>query len=215
MEDKGVQELCRKIAEDSRNQAEEILRKTEDKVSARLNEAREAAARAAAEILESADRDAEREVKRAVSKAQLESRKVELLGREALIAEVVRQVGARISKLRKEPVYADVLKRLILDGVMHLGEKDVELLVAKEDRKILTPAFMRQIGDELAQRGISEINLVISADTISETGVVVRARTGRVEIRNTLEAKINRLNRELRLLISKELFGEDPDSRKL
>lgn len=208
MEDKGVQELCRQIAEDSKAQAGEISRKAKEKASARLNEAREEAARASSEILEGAERDAERDMKRAISKAQLESRKIELLGNEALITEVVKRVVERISKLRGTPGYADILKSLILEGAAHLGEKDVELLVAKEDRTILTPAFIRQIGDELARRGIAGVSLTLSEGTIRETGVVVRSKTGKVEIRNTLEGRIARMIRELRALISKEIFGE-------
>lgn len=208
MEDKGVQDLCRQIAEDSKAQAAEIIRKAEEKVSARLNEARAAAARAAGEIVSGAERDAERDMKRAVSKAQLEARKAGLLGREALIAEVVKQVGERISRLRNTPGYADILKRLILDGAANLGERDVELVVAEEDRAMLTPDFMRQVGDELERRGIGGADLALSKDAIRETGVVVRSRTGKVEIRNTLESRIVRMNTELRLLISKEIFGD-------
>lgn len=209
MEEKGVQELCRQIAADSSAQAADVLRKAEEKVSARLKEAREAATRAAAETLAGAERDAERDMKRAVSKAQLDARKTGLLGSEALITEVVKRVGARISKLRNAPEYAGVLKRLILDGVTHLGEKEVDLMVAEEDRGLLTPAFMRQIGDELARRGIAGPGLALSKETIRETGVVVRSRTGKVEIRNTLEGRIGRMSRELRALIAREIFGED------
>jgi vacuolar-type H+-ATPase subunit E/Vma4 len=207
MEDTGVQELCRKIAEDSRNQAEEILRKAEEKASVRLDEARKTADRAAAEILESVKRDTELEIKRAVSKAQLESKRIELRGRETLIAEVVRQVGERIAQLRKTAGYADILKRLILDGVEHIEEKELDILVSKDERGILTPALMGRIEDELVRRGISGSKLAISEIPISETGVVVRSRTGKVEIRNTLESRIRRMNRELRQLISKEVFG--------
>jgi len=207
MEDKGTQELCQKIAEDSRNQAAEILRRAEEKVSARLSGARQEAARAEGEILGQADRDAARDVKRVISKAQLESRKLELLGRETPITEVVRQVSARIAKLRSEPGYSDILKRLIIDGVTHIGEKEVELLVAQEDRGTLTKAFMRQLADELAQRGAAGVSLSLSEDTIRETGVVVRSRTGKIEIHNTLEGRIRRMHRDLRLLIAKEIFG--------
>ncbi len=207
MEDKGTEELCRKIAEDSRNQAAEILRRAEEKVSARLSEARQGAAGAAKEILGQADRDAELDLKRVMSKAQLESRKLEFLGRETLIADVLRQVGARIATLRSDPGYPDILKRLILDGVTNIGEKEVELIVAREDRGIFTKAFMRQLADELAQRGVAGVSLSLSEDTIGENGAVVRSRTGKIEIRNTLEGRIRRMNRELRLLIAKEIFG--------
>ncbi|MCX6338522.1 MAG: V-type ATP synthase subunit E family protein [Candidatus Aureabacteria bacterium] len=208
MEDKGARELCRTIAEDSRNQAAEILRRAEEKASARLGEAREAAARAAGEISRQAEMGAARDMKRAISKVQLESRKLELLGRETLITEVLRRVSARIAKLRTEPGYPDTLKHLIIDGVTNLGEKEVELLVAKEDRWMFTEAFMRRLTDELATRGIAGVSLGLSADAIMGTGVVIRARTGRIEIHNTLEGRMDRMHRELRLLVAKAIFGK-------
>jgi len=208
MEDKGARELCHKIAEDSRNQAAEILRRAEEKTSARLNEAREEAARASGEIPRQAERDAARDMKRAISKAQLESRKLELLGRETLIAETVRRVSARIVKLRAEQGYADILKRLIIDGVTSIGEKALELAVAEDDRGMFSKAFVRQVIDELAQRGIAGVSLSLSGDAIQGTGVVIRSRTGKIEIHNTLEGRISRMHRELRLLIAQEIFGK-------
>jgi len=208
MEDKGARELCHKIAEDSRNQAAEVLRRAEEKASARLKEAREEAARASGEILRQAERDAARDMKRAISKAQLECRKLDLLGRETLIADAVRRVSARIAKLRTEPGYADTLKRLILDGVTSIGEKALELVVAEEDREMFSKAFVRQVIDELAQRGVAGVSLSISGDAIQGTGVVIRSRTGKIEIHNTLESRISRMHRELRLLIAKEILGK-------
>jgi vacuolar-type H+-ATPase subunit E/Vma4 len=207
MEDKGARELCQKIAEDSRNQAAEILRRAEEKVSGRLGEAREEAARAANEIIGEAERNAARDMQRAISKAQLEARKIELQGRERLIAEVMRRVSARIAKLRAGPGYADILKRLIFDGVASIGEKELELVVAEEDRSIFSKAFVQRIVDELAQRGIAGVSLSLSTDAIRGTGIVIRSRTGKIEIHNTMEGRIGRMHRELRLLIAQEVFG--------
>jgi vacuolar-type H+-ATPase subunit E/Vma4 len=204
-DDKGVRELCRRIGEDAGSQAAEILARAGEKVSGRLAQAARDAERSAGEVVGRAEEEASLESKRVLSRVQLESRRMELQGREALITEVVRRLREEIRTLRDRAGYRDCVKRLIVDGARQLGGKTVEILIAERDRGLVNDAFLREAADDLARAGAAGASLAVADETIEGTGAVVRS--GRVEIDNTLEGRIARASRELRLLISKVLFG--------
>ena len=117
------------------------------------------------------------------------------------------RVRRRISGLAAEPDYADLLKRLAVEGARELGEREIELLLPAGDAKRLDENALREIADALAQEGLAGASVSVSGETAPGAGVIVRSSTGRVAVNNTLEARIGRMVRELRLLISKTLFG--------
>jgi V/A-type H+/Na+-transporting ATPase subunit E len=209
MEEKGVDELCGKIAEDSAKEAAEILRRAEEKLASRLAEAKSEAEKAAADTLRRAQRDAAVASQRISSRLQLELRKMALQGREARISEVMLRIRKQIDALRSRNDYPELLMRLIVEGTLELGGRDVEIAVAAPDRKIVTDAFMQRLSEELRRAGIEEPSVTLSSREIKGTGAIVRARSGRVEVNNTLEGRIARKRRELRMLIAKVLFAEE------
>lgn len=207
MEEQGVADLCRTIADDAAAQAAETLRLAEEKASARTRRAEEEASRAAAETLRQGEAAAALESKRILSKVQLESRKMELCGRERLIDEVMARVRRRLSGLHGEPGYPALLRRLAVEGARELGEREIELVLSPGDAKLFDADALREIGEALAREGIAGASVSVAGEATPGTGVIVRARSGRVAVDNTLEARIGRRHRELRVLISKTLFG--------
>ncbi|MCX6354883.1 MAG: V-type ATP synthase subunit E family protein [Candidatus Aureabacteria bacterium] len=208
MEEKGIGELCGRIAEDSSREAAEIIRMAEEKAASRLAQAKIDADRAADDILQRAGRDSAVESRRTSSRLHLELRKMELQGREARIESVMQRVREEINSLRGTQEYPELLIRLIVDGALKLGEREMEIAVAAPDRKIFADAFMQRISEELSRAGISGPAVTLSPQPIAGTGVIVRGRSGKVEVNNTLEGRISHMGRELRMAIAKILFGE-------
>ena len=209
MEEKGIGELCSRIAEDSSREVAGILRRAEEKASSRLAQAKIDADRAADDILPRANRDAAIESKRISSRLHLELRKMELHGREARIESVMRRVRKEIDSLRSTREYPEFLTRLIVDGALKLGEREMEIAVAAPDREIFTDAFMQLLSKELSRAGIAKPSVTLSPQPITGTGVIVRGRSGRVEVNNTLEGRIARMGRELRMSVTKILFSRE------
>lgn len=207
MEDGGVNGLCRRIAEDAARQAEDILKKAEEQVSARLSRARDEAGRTARDILRRAEDDAALESKRARSRAKLDARRTELAAREALISEVMARIREELRGLAARPGYRELLVRLAVEGALSLGEGSAEMVVAARDRALVDEAFLRAVREALSSEGMPGASLKLADEELKGTGVVVRSATGRVEIDNTLEGRMERAGRELRVLIWKTLFG--------
>lgn len=207
MENQGISDLCRTIAADAAAQIAETLRLAGEKFTARLSLAAAEAARASAATVAQAEEAAALESKRILSKVQLESRKIELRGRELLIDEVMRRVRGRIARLRAEAGYASLLERLAVEGARELGEREIEILLPAGDAKRLDDAALRRIAGALEREGVEGVTVAVAAEPAPGTGVIVRSRSGRVAVDNTLEARMARSVREIRLLIAKTLFG--------
>ena len=208
MEDKGVEELRQRIVEDAGKEAAELIRKAEERVAARLAQARAEAEGSRADILRRAQEDAALVAKRTLSKVQLEARRIEMQGRETLIGEVMKRVEARVQAMRSDHGYPDLIARLIVDGAQDIGDTELEVAVSAPDKALFNDAFVRRVTGELEKAGLAGASLTLAAEEIQGTGAIVRSRSGRVEVNNTLEASMRRESRELRLIISKTLFGE-------
>lgn len=204
---KGIEDLCRTIAADAAGQIAETLRLAGEKVAARLSLADADAARASAATVAQAEEAAALESKRILSKVQLESRKIELRGRELLIDEVMRRVRERIARLRAKAGYASLLERLAVEGAGELGEREIEILLPAGDAKRLGDDALRRVADALGREGVEGATAAVAAEPAPGTGVIVRSRDGRVAVDNTLEARMARSGRDIRLLIAKTLFG--------
>ncbi len=207
MEPQGAADLCRRIAEDAAAQAAELLRLAAEKASARIAQAEAEAARLREEAVLRGRAAAAQEETRLLAKVRLDARRNELAERERLIEEVMGRVRRRIAGLRLEPGYAGVLKRLAAEAVLELGEREAEILLPPGDRERLDGAALREIAEALAREGIADASVAVAAEPAPCVGAVARSRTGRVSVDNTLEAKIFRNGREIRLLVSKALFG--------
>ncbi|MDD5555877.1 MAG: V-type ATP synthase subunit E family protein [bacterium] len=207
-EDRSAADLCRRIAEDARRRADEAIARAETLASARLAQAAADAEAEAAAIVARAEAAAVLAAGKARARAEIDARRMELAAREELIAAVLEEVRRRIRALRAAPGWRDLLKALILEAARDLGEADVEILLPAEDRTVADAAFMRELEGEAARAGVAG-SFRIGERAAAGTGPVARSADGRVEVNNTLEARLERSLREARTIIARALFGEE------
>lgn len=189
---------------------QEIHREAEQKIQYILNEAREEAekikeeARKRAEdqaewILRKARTQAEIEKQRLVANAKLEVRKKRLVVQEELVKEVLSALRERLSSLPDDE-YFETLGRLAREGVEELGLKEV--VVTSNERTI---NLLSERLEEFKEKVGVEVVLGEPIETIG--GLVVSDPEGKVRVDNTFEARMERMENELRAEIARALFG--------
>ncbi len=138
-----------------------------------------------------------------VSAAELEIRRQKLLTQERLIAEVQKQVKERLLQIQNDPRYPDILVSLICRGLTELEGDAFEVIVAPEDRHLVTDEMLTGLREETKET-------VILSEQSQEgiTGVIIQRTDKRVMCDNSFQAILHRQQDELRLLIAQELFGE-------
>ena len=139
--------------------------------------------------------------KQLVAAAELDARKQHILLQERLIAEVEHKVKESLLRLRYDATYPALLARLIQEGLAELSGNEFELLVADEDRSLLTDAMLRDISTRTGKtlRLAEPIEPAMS-------GVIVRQADKRAQYDNSLQAVFRRQEHEMRMLIAQNLF---------
>jgi vacuolar-type H+-ATPase subunit E/Vma4 len=156
-----------------------------------------------AELPHTATQKAKTRYNQIIAAAELETRKQQLLTQERLIAEVQQRVKERLFQIRAESQYSDHLASLIHQGVTELEGDTFEVIVAPEDRELVT--------DKMLTRLHKETGKTVMLSEQSQTGItgaIIQRIDKRVLCDNSFQAILQRQQNELRLLIAQELFGE-------
>ncbi|ALM75770.1 V-type ATP synthase subunit E [Thermococcus barophilus] len=195
---------------------EEINREAEQKIKYILSEAEKQAeeikaeaekrARTKAEwILRKAQTQAEIEKQRIIANAKLEIRKKRLALQEEFINEVLRSLKERLANLPKDE-YLGIVKDLMLQAVKELGEDRIRVS-SNEATLQLIAEKLEEIKAFLNEKTGREIRIELGDKISTIGGVLVENADRTIRVDNTFEARIDRLESELRSRIAKVLFG--------
>jgi len=182
------------LLDEAQKQAEEIKREAEDRGKAK-----------AEWILRKAETQAEIEKQRIVASARLESRKKKLEIQEELIKEVFQELRDRLSSLPDDE-YIDTIKALLLESLREL-EADSVVLRSDEKTLALIKEKSRSIKAYITRNLGRKVEMELGEPIHTMGGVLVESADGRIRVDNTFEARISRLESELRARIAKALFG--------
>jgi vacuolar-type H+-ATPase subunit E/Vma4 len=201
---------------------EAILEAIETDGLARVREIERRAQEEVEEILAAAQADAERlrqeacaaeaapaalECARIIQGARLEGLRVVGEEREALVETALQQARGRLSKVRGDRAYSRALRQLVEEALDGLGRsagesRGASLEVDPRDREAVE-SILRALGAGVAVR----------YDLDCMGGVIARSEDGRVNVLNTLEARLTRAEPFLRRSLG-ALFEEGQSESK-
>lgn len=188
----GIEDIKRKIIEDSESEAEAIIKEAQQKKEDALEEARRHAEEMKAEAIKKAHEEAERLIRTTVSQAELESiREVSDLERK-MVTSVFKQALENLLSLNKD-LLEDVLVSAILNSGSVGGEK---VVLSKRFLKILPEPFIKKLNLKAREVGLK--------------------RRYRFSTQEATDADIELLGEGYRILISFEkiLAEEGPELEK-
>lgn len=200
----NVQTLQRAIMEIAQQEIQGILDEAKAKAESIKKQAQDKAQAEGAGILEEARQTAETLVNQAAAKAQLEAQMLKLRRREHLLEQTFDTVRQRLRTLAQRPDYADTVKQLVREAVTYLGEDTFVVEADPVTRAILSEDFLKDLAEEL---GVSlklaspETNPPTEPTPFEGTGVVLTTDNGHRRYDNTLEARLARMQDELRTAV--------------
>lgn len=195
-----IELLCRAIAAEGQNEAEKILAQSKAAAKRLLDAAKEnAEVKFQGEILSQRNK-AYADAKRQVDAADLEAKRRLMAFREEIMREVFHALGDRLNSFRNDPSYPDFLLKALKEGIARLPGKDFLVELNEAD----LPAIQDKIS-EIA----SELSIHVSIKTSTELSDGVRLYTAdrRQLYDNTLSARLNRLENEIKQAIWRRIFG--------
>jgi vacuolar-type H+-ATPase subunit E/Vma4 len=192
------------ILEEATQEAEEIVDRARREAERILDSAREELDQIyLAESPQTVTQKAKTRYNQIIATAELETRKQKLLTQERLITEVQKRVKDRLFQIRSESRYSDHLVSLIHQGVTELEGDTFEVIVAPEDRDLVTNKMLTRL-----QKKTGKTVVLSEHSQAGITGAIIQRVDKRVLCDNSFQAILQRQQNELRLLIAQELFGK-------
>ncbi|MBD3180595.1 MAG: hypothetical protein GF417_14015 [Candidatus Latescibacteria bacterium] len=206
-EEESVEKICRRIREDGKKEAESILDKAERTASGIIERAEKKKGRIAEEILREAEDNGENEYRRLLSSIKIELKREKLKVREEVIEHIMENVRMQLEGIRQQKRYSDIMRGLILAGVRALGGSSFVISVDRRDLEITRERLLPEVSETVTKETGSECLLKLEElGKRSLGGARIRAAEGKVAYDNTFEARIHRLNDQIRNVIFEEVF---------
>jgi|WetSurMetagenome_2_1015567.scaffolds.fasta_scaffold84145_2 V/A-type H+/Na+-transporting ATPase subunit E len=198
----NLQTLTQTVLSEARSDAEQILADARQKAEGIRNDAREQAERERKEVLDQVTRETERLRSQSLSTAQLDARTAELKGREELLNRVFEKANRQLPAMQQWKEYPQVAHSLARDALLHLRSSSARLRA--------DPNTQKHLGQTEIQNLEKELNMHIDLGAPLEQGLGVVAETpdGRRQYDNTLEARLRRVQENLRAPVYHILMGE-------
>jgi len=150
-----------------------------------------------------------------------------LKAREEAIQKVLEEAHKNLSKLSKSPAYRELLKKLIVQGLLKLEEDKVTIVARKEDLT-LVESVLKDVQDEYSKKSSKKVQLSVdknvflppgpeNATNQLETcsgGVLLSAYDGKILCSNTLDARLSMAFEQQLPQIRSLLFGSSTTKKK-
>ena len=201
--------MIRDIRQESQKEVDAILAQSAKETEDVRNKAKIEADRIRSEIIRKAEQQSSAIRKRILSGVHLEVKKLALKNQNVLLSEILQQVADRLEEFRHGEEYANFFKKLILDGILGLGSDIVQILAGDLERKLLTVDFLESIVDESLRTNEKKVRLIVTSDSLADSGVILTTEDGRVRFDNRLSVRLQRVFDELQWTVVKEFVETD------
>ena len=198
----NLQTLSRAILKKAHADAEEVLADAKAKAEAIRNQAQEQAESERSRILARAQQEIDRIHSQQKATAELQARSQKLEQREALLDQVFEAVRQRLPSVQQWTDYDQITMQLAREALTQLRADQGILYADARTQEVLDDAALEQLGKAVEME-------VKRGETLAHgTGVVAKTEDDYREYDNTLEARLDREQDELRFPVFRLLMGE-------
>eukprot|EP00163_Fabomonas_tropica_P009982 TRINITY_DN1993_c0_g1_i2.p1 TRINITY_DN1993_c0_g1~~TRINITY_DN1993_c0_g1_i2.p1 ORF type:complete len:225 (-),score=72.86 TRINITY_DN1993_c0_g1_i2:178-852(-) len=208
---KKIQQMVRFIQQEAKEKADEIHVKTEEEFNIEMLRQVEAEKRRIRSEFERKEKLVEVQKRVAVSNEVHAQQLKVLQARDAAVHSVLDTAREKLKNISgNKGQYGSLLKDLIVQGLHALNEPKVSLIIRAEDKSVVQSAIPQAVQAYKAQTS-RDCEVTISDDqqlpANSAGGVTLTGTGGKIQVRNTLEARLDQLFAAMLPEIRIALFG--------
>jgi vacuolar-type H+-ATPase subunit E/Vma4 len=209
MEDRGKESLLNTIKGNAVQEAERIIRQSEEQAKQKLTTAKEEADKIIEEGLTLAERESEQRLKTAES-ARVMTRHRSLLRRdEEIMLRVGNALEAKFAKAVETGDYVGLLHTILLEAGISLKQKVLKIEGAEADLALLSNQLLAKVSDELSKKlGFNVALIKSTGSALSEQGLMISNEAGTLLYDGRLKTRINRYQDAVRALVYQSLATE-------
>jgi vacuolar-type H+-ATPase subunit E/Vma4 len=193
----AYENLLKSVEESAQEKEHELREKARSAVQLISEDAKNQAIVIQQSLLAEAKKAATIEKNKLIYLTKGENKEKLIKTKEAIFSTAFGDAEQRLSHVRKDPKYPDILKNLTREAVGALGGETFRIHIDKRD-------------ENLIKKILSDLHLSgeVIADLHSSGGLVVTTQNGSVKISNTLESRLERVKEQKKLEIYAVLYGD-------
>jgi len=196
----SLEEIIREVVDEAVREYEKMIDQTLEVGLSRLRKYREETSERIRNELSMISREARISSVKMVSQAEMEAKKEYLNAIEEIVNSVVDESVEKIKGVKNTEKYERALESLIRGAVEAVGGKKFKISCSNEDREKVSRISAR-IGRELG------VEISLEPEPINTVGGVrVKNGDGSAILDNTVEARLERMRSEIRVMIIKQLL---------
>ena len=197
------------VLQEAKESAEDIIQEAKESAEYTLEKQRQLGAQRGNELAQSllkkAQREAEVDKLSSMANAKIRANWVILLEKEKMIANVLEVAKNKLRTLTESKEYIPILAKLIMEGGIILGEKELDVLLNEKDSTLSLK--LEKITNEISEKTGFKTKIRLAEEKIKVIGgAMVRTINGKVIMDNTFDDILRRREKDLRFEIAKILF---------
>src|SRR4030065_2774368 len=193
-----AKESAEDIIQEAKKSAEDTLEKQKQVGAQRGNEL-------AQSLLRKAQREAEVDKLSSMANAKIRANWVIVLKKEEMIDKVLQEAKNKLRTLTESKEYIPILEKLIIEGGIILGEKELEVLLNEKDSTLSLK--LEKLAKEISEKTGFKTKLRLSEEKIKVIGgAFIRTINGKVIMENTFDDILRRREKDLGSKIAKIMF---------
>jgi V/A-type H+/Na+-transporting ATPase subunit E len=193
----AYENLLKSVEESAQEKERELREKAQSAVQIISEDTKNQSAAIQQSLLAEAKKAATIEKNKRIYLTKGENKEKLIKTKEAIFSTAFGDAEQRLSHVRKDPKYPDILKNLTREAVGALGGETFRIHIDKRDEKLI-------------KKILSELHLSgeVIADLQCSGGLVVSTQNESVKISNTLESRLERVKEQKKLEIYAVLYGD-------
>ena len=193
----AYENLLKSVEESAQEKERELREKAQSAVQLISEDTKNQSAAIQQSLLAEAKKAATIEKNKRIYLTKGENKENLIKTKEAIFSTAFGDAEQRLSHVRKDPKYPDILKNLTREAVGALGGETFRIHIDKRDEKLI-------------KKILSELHLSgeVIADLHCSGGLVVTTQNESVKISNTLESRLERVKEQKKLEIYAVLYGD-------
>jgi len=196
-----IEKLLDTAIEEAKEEIDKLLLEAEKDALKNLEKAYIEDKKRALEGLEKAKRKAEVEAKKLISSADIKAKHLLLKVKGEILNQILKSTLDKFRDTIGEEKYEKFIEKLFTYAITSIGSKELNVDVSKHDVNLI-----RKIIDKKSKE--YGVTITLAKDLESKGGFIVYTPDGRSRIDFTLESIIESLKDNIKMKVSKAIFGE-------
>jgi len=208
--DKEKAALISGIEADARAEEENIIKEAEVQAAEKRKHSEKKIESLLKDAQKKAKEQAETAKKKIISAAEREVKRCYMRVRDSVVQDIMDRVEKKLSSITGGENYRSVLVNWITEAAIGLGAQAAHINASEKERELIDGHMLSEIARRIQKQTGKQISLTLSdVKPLQSQGVILTAADGRTAFNNQVRTRMQRKQREIRMLVYNTLFNSE------